>query len=840
MKKLKNKQMKMNTNMKNIYLKKCVFTLASMLIMMISVTLMAQESVIDMNDISREEVLELSYDQLLNMPLEDLMKLADIVGVSMEELLQLAMNKNVSTASKKMETVFESPLSTSVISSEEIRLSGATTVAEALRLVPGLIVREESNGNYDIHIRGFDNVPPENFTHFSENMISLIMVDGIPVYNNVAGGTFWETLPVGINQIDRIDVVRGPSSALYGPNAVSGVINIVTKKQGDDNFDLDFSQRVGAYNSIVGDLYASGRITDDLRISVGGRYDIRNRMTDKQYEFFSGQYRTFEEQETGIVNITAIDTFEGPFFQSLPQERSKEVFAGNINLIYSPAYDVNITATGSMQSSSVNQIFFENIATPYSVRSSNTGFGSINANVKGLSAYFAFQGGTQDLSEGMVRPVIEYDMQSLNSNVEYLIDLGKLALLPAVNYQSASYDDKIYIQDMRESKNDQNIDGLFGGKKTTSLFGGSLRADYRPIENLRLIAAGRVDKYDYIEEYYPSYQFVASYNLNDKHLFRALFSKANRGAFVGDLHANFRNPIIEGLVVGAIPADSYNMFLMDPQLAPFAPLLPTDPPPIHYNFTQYYLGSNNTDRELKLMSMNMFEIGYRGKISNQFQIEIEGFISNAKDFDALVSYTHVDTGYYSIGELTGLPDYNSIGTPLPDTLYSEDPLYYENLPLTATQTGVSATISLSLANNILIKAFGTYQVTNISNHLTVLGDTVDMEHKNTPSFYGGLTAIYIPTDKIELFLGSYFYGAQTYNRYYRPLAPTPEAIAAAKANAEDKISSKLILSARASYKVWNESRIFVEGKNLLFDNSPEAGFGDEIKTMFFAGIQLGF
>ena len=804
----------------------------------------AQETVTrDVTEMTREEVLDLSYDQLLAMPLADLLVLADIVGVSMDELLQLAMNKNVSTASKQMETVFDSPLSTSVITRQDIRFSGANSIGDALRLIPGMIVREESNGNYDIHIRGFDNVPPENFSHFSENTISLVMVDGVPVYNNVAGGTFWETLPVSLEQVERIDVVRGPSSALYGPNAVSGVINIITRTAKDD-FTVNATQRIGTANSIIGDMFSSYKVNDALSITIGGKYDIRNRFSDVQYNFLTGEYEEFQDS---MLNITGIDYFSGPQYQSLPQDRSKEVFSGNVNVMYNPSDKLMFRITGGLQNSKIQSVFFENIATPYSVRSSETGFGALHAKIGNLSAYGSFQGGSQDLSEGMVRPVIQYDMSTIVTNVEYEFDLGKVSILPGFNYQYASYNDAPYEVKKRLEQglasDDGSINGLFHGEKYTSLLAGSLRADYLPVDNLRLIAALRADNYKHIDDPYFSYQFVASYNLNSNHLFRAVYSKANRGGFVGDLHANFRNPILEGAIVGVIPEEDYNMFKgylqMDPSTAPLVAMLP----PVAYvysDYTQYYIGSTNSDRDLDLMSMDMFELGWRGKVTNNFQIELEAFHSRAKDFNALVSYPRYDTTNYSISELTGIPGYENMMTPLPDSVNIEDPLYYENLPLKANQTGISATLSMSVNQKLLLKVFGTYQQTQLQDHITILKERVDQEHKNTPSFYGGFTAMYLPTSKWELFLGSYFYGSQIYNRYYRPLSNNPEDVARAMNNAQDEINSKIILNTRIAYKIWKDSRVFIEGKNLLMDESREFGFGDKSVGLFFVGASLGF
>ena len=169
----------------------------------------------------------------------------DLYDLSLQDLMKI----EIVSASKKAESTFDAPLSSTVVTKSEIEASGVTTIEEALRLVPGMIVREETNGNFDTHIRGNDNLPPGNFTFFSMNNMTLVMIDGRPVYNYANGGTFWETLPISLVDVERIEVVRGPSTALYGPNAVTGVINIITNKSSDKPVSAEGSIEAGAVNT---------------------------------------------------------------------------------------------------------------------------------------------------------------------------------------------------------------------------------------------------------------------------------------------------------------------------------------------------------------------------------------------------------------------------------------------------------------------------------------------------------------------------------------------------------------------------------------------------------------
>src|SRR5438105_13784916 len=131
-------------------------------------------------------------------------------SLSLRDLL----NVKIVSASKKSEFLFDAPLSVSVVTKEEIRKAGCTSIMEALRLVPGMIVREQSNGNYDIHLRGMDNVPPNSAFDITSNTTTLVMIDNRPIYSYFKGGTFWETFPIDINDVEKIEVVRGPAAAL--------------------------------------------------------------------------------------------------------------------------------------------------------------------------------------------------------------------------------------------------------------------------------------------------------------------------------------------------------------------------------------------------------------------------------------------------------------------------------------------------------------------------------------------------------------------------------------------------------------------------------------------------
>src|SRR5260370_5417796 len=111
-----------------------------------------------------------------------------------------------------------------LISGDEIRRSGATSIPEALRLAPGVDVARIDGNKWSIGVRGFGS-------RLSRSV--LVLIDGRAVYTTFFAGTYWEVQDTVIDDIDRIEVIRGPGGTISGPNAVNGVINIITKRTPD-------------------------------------------------------------------------------------------------------------------------------------------------------------------------------------------------------------------------------------------------------------------------------------------------------------------------------------------------------------------------------------------------------------------------------------------------------------------------------------------------------------------------------------------------------------------------------------------------------------------------------
>ena len=288
----------------------------------------SQNDSIDIDNLTIEQISDLSYDLLLELPLEKLQQLvAQYKLKSIEDLLALALNPKVISASKKLEKTFNSPLSTTVITHKEIRESGITSLAEILRLAPGMLVRQKTNGNYSVYIRGNDKVPPAEDLPYSENTSMLVMIDGRIVYNYFNGGVFWETLPVSVLDIDRVEIIRGPAAALYGPNAVSGVINFITKKDVEKTSIIETNAQIGTQNSRFFNVFSNFNIAKGINLRITANHEHRDRFSST---FFINEIQEYLPLDSlyFIDSVSLADHFPEP-------DLSIDKYATNVFLVLS-------------------------------------------------------------------------------------------------------------------------------------------------------------------------------------------------------------------------------------------------------------------------------------------------------------------------------------------------------------------------------------------------------------------------------------------------------------------------------------------------------------------------
>ncbi|WP_461833804.1 TonB-dependent receptor plug domain-containing protein [Desulfothermus sp.] len=178
----------------------------------------------------------------------------DLTGLSIEEL----MNLEITTVLKEEKKVKDVPASIYVITKEDIKRSGATSVPELLRMVPGVDVAQINSHLWAITIRGFND-------EYSNKL--LVLIDGRSVYYPLFSGVCWDKQDLILEDVERIEIVRGPGASIWGANAVNGVINIVTKNS-QDTQGLYGSVLVGNYYKEISSLRYGGKLKENFTYRV--------------------------------------------------------------------------------------------------------------------------------------------------------------------------------------------------------------------------------------------------------------------------------------------------------------------------------------------------------------------------------------------------------------------------------------------------------------------------------------------------------------------------------------------------------------------------------------------
>jgi iron complex outermembrane receptor protein len=243
---------------------------------------------------------------------------ADFKHLTLEQLSAI----EVTTLSKEPVKALQTPAAIFVITGDDIRRSGASTIAEALRLAPGVEVARIDANHWSVGIRGFGSRLARSV---------LVLIDGRTVYTPLFAGTYWEVQDTLLEDIDRIEVIRGPGGAIWGPNAVNGVVNIITRPAKDTR---------GSYASVRGgnEEQASG----DFRYGGGDGDKLNYRFYGKSFSRgpeYHPDHRDFDDWR-GAQGGFRIDwkanrrdsfTFQGDLYSEVAGERVQAI-------TYAPPY----------------------------------------------------------------------------------------------------------------------------------------------------------------------------------------------------------------------------------------------------------------------------------------------------------------------------------------------------------------------------------------------------------------------------------------------------------------------------------------------------------------------
>lgn len=191
----------------------------------------------------------------------------DITSLSLKELGKL----EITSVSRKAQKKSDVASAISVLTHEDLKRAGINHIADALRMIPGVYVARLDSSKWSVSIRG-------NSDRFSNKL--LVLVDGRSAYIPSFSGVYWETTDVNINDIERIEVIRGPGATVWGANAVNGVINIITKNAKDTTGpDLDIG--AGNLDKTIGSARYGYQVNENNAIRAYGKYKNLNNFDDR-------------------------------------------------------------------------------------------------------------------------------------------------------------------------------------------------------------------------------------------------------------------------------------------------------------------------------------------------------------------------------------------------------------------------------------------------------------------------------------------------------------------------------------------------------------------------------
>ncbi len=718
----------------------------------------------------------------------DSLPFRDISQAPVQDILDLPVSNlqgnEIVSASKKAEDIFDAPVAASVITRAEIEQAGCLSIMEALRLLPGVLVRETSNGNYDINIRGFNNVPPGSNFYSMDNSNSLVMIDYRPIYNYFSGGTFWEALPIDIQDIERIELVRGPVAALYGTNAVTGVIHIITRQPTREGLYLNGQAEYGNQNTLRLNTAAGYAVGTQFHGIISANMTRRDRFSTEFYDLLEQNYTTAPDTiasfQTG--NVYELEGFQDAF----PDENlAIDRYGFNTFLAYRPKVDLGFELSAGFENSQAIRPFAENTYTPHSTMLSESWYVNLRNQIRDGSFQVAYLAGKQEPGKEALGS--KFDFEVLDLMADYNFAFQNFSLKPGLSYRRTVYDDTDYFNTVDSTLQS----GLLNGRKAINSLAASLRFDYT-WQKFRFIAAGRVDKFNIPDRYYPAWQFAINYKINKRHLLRAVYARSYRGATFTEVYADFR--------------DSFR------QLAPGV-------------FTATRAIGN---AELDLMRSGSVEIGYRYQPNEKLFVDVEGFWSTGKDFNKIILDQPVDTILVQ-------------GSP---AVVISPTFEQTNVDLEAEQQGITLALSYQPLANLRFRGFLTWQRTQLSNVspydvtpqvdpvFNLFNQTDVDDYTGTPRFYGGFYVNYRFKSVFNINLNGYYFGEHEITHASDAFLGRPATVA--------EIVSKLLVNLKLTYQPIQALSIYANIRNLSNADPYEYYFTDPTQRSILGGFQYTF
>lgn len=508
----------------------------------------------------------------------------------------------VTIASKHKQKREEVPSAVYVITAEDIEQSGAVRLADVFRMAPGMDVVSVDGNSSLVSIRGFaiDTLGingVSNLAEFSKRL--LVMVDDRAIYNPAFGGVFWDQEPVFLEDIERIEIIRGPGAALYGANAVNGVINIITKDP-EKTKGTSVKATYGSQDTLIGNM-TYGNSAGNFHYRLTGGYREDDGYDDGVQADQINDFKDFKREPK--VNFRGKYEFENDtnaeIFAGFMDGAEGEQFGGQ--LFFNSRDDIDTATTRDMTRAFVQARFNKEISDTsdfhIQVYSDYTDIDEDDTIIE-----------NQDGNSEFILSPFEMDVRQYDIEFEHSFELGSKNLITwGTNYRNNQLWSR--MTGSKEEFDEEIEKGEMSQKfkqESNDIFGLFLQDNFKILDNLGLTIGGKMEKNSFSgSDLSPRVSLV--YSPWKHHSFRASYSRA------------YRTPT----------------FLEESGFFTIGTTVGEDG--VNRTFTVGEVGNNDLDSE----RLDSYEIGYMGVYFDRLEFNAETFFTRYKD---LITFDSGDSG----------------------------------------------------------------------------------------------------------------------------------------------------------------------------------------------------
>lgn len=344
---------------------------------------------------------------------------------------QVKEDVRVYSASKKVEKKEDAMWTVSLITKEHIQNAGVIHIAEALRLLPNVLVRQKGNGHYDVRLKGFAFLLQEGFLQEASESNLLLLLDNMPLNQSFNGEIHWDAIPLGIHDIDKIEVLTAPLGTLYGQNSLTGIIHIFSKQVRAEGLQAQASVQRGNNSTYLGNIALQYGLSETLSFRLSANHLSNRRFQDNYFILPLGR-----ETISDSLLFYQANARETSLYTTLANEN----YNVNASIHYQPSQESYLQASVATQNTFSQDINMDVGAFAQTIKKLRQHYLFLNGKVKKMSFKLSYQMGTQNLALGYNG--YQFNTSQLNANVEYPLRMNKISITPSLYLNGANYNEQ--------------------------------------------------------------------------------------------------------------------------------------------------------------------------------------------------------------------------------------------------------------------------------------------------------------------------------------------------------------------------------------------------------------